>query len=333
MAKKKSKFKSAQPARVELKSAPPANAELKSAPPVPLVFKADILALFNEVLERDRKAGLIQDWMIAWYWKELNPQFGDSKGFKGPSELLGWLHGQSRSRRYHNPADLGALNDAALPILATEQRILGSDIFRPWPHIITEIDLKNHAMYSAQDFYFQNIRRSTSSREPYVVLDFGSGCGRMASPWTQDGSACFVSVDGIPPTYCLQHLFYSLLGAPYIDYLIDPSMKLSLDKAGIVHIPSWRLDLLPDRSVDLVSAVQVLGEIRPEMLRYVLDQFSRILRPGGRMYVRDHGIRHNPNAANISELIASLGFNAFFEPNYVDMVDIHGVPKIWIKPS
>jgi len=169
---------------------------------------------------------------------------------------------------------------------------------------------------------------SDNQIENATVVDFGPGAGRLSAQWTVQG-ATYIGVEGIPETYCIQKQFYSLVYDKFVDYLDKPDLKIKPDSKILYHIPSWRQELIPDKSVDLVSTVQVLGELRPEMLNFTVDQFARIIKPGGFLYIRDHGKRHNPNKMNIPETVAARGFELLFEPDYTDLEDVHGIPKLW----
>ena len=96
-------------------------------------------------------------------------------------------------------------------------------------------------------------------------------------------------------------------------------------------MPSWKIEEIPDNFADLIVTVQVLGELRPEMTDYVISQFHRILAPGGQLYIRDHGKRHNPNKVDIKETVRRNHFHLEFEPYLEDLVQIHGIPKVWRK--
>jgi predicted methyltransferase len=125
-----------------------------------------------------------------------------------------------------------------------------------------------------------------------------------------------------------------MLGVAVNDYIdADSSFKIEFgsDDFLVNHVPSWRMDLIADESVDLIVTVQVLGELRPDMTEYVIDNFHRLLKPGGILYVRDHGKLHNPNGTDIKAAIAKRGFRFEFEPALADKTEVHGVPKVWRK--
>lgn len=295
-------------------------------------YHADIHARFLQRLEDDRAGGRLQEWMTSWYWKELFPQFGDSQTYKGPGDLVRWVVNQSRAHRYPTPPDLDGIAARAALQEAGERAMFADPLFSRHQDQIDRIDFANHAAYSAQDFHFQSLPFAGAAR-PGVVLDFGAGCGRMARQWIADGATAYVGVEGIPETYCLQHLYYSFLDAPLHDYAVDPEFAFAARPGSISHVPSWRTDLLPTGSVDLCCAVQVLGELRPQMLEFIVSEFRRLLRPGGFLYVRDHGKVHVPNKMDIPHILSEAGFSLTFEAGYVDRKALHGIPKLWRRAA
>ncbi|MDE4146434.1 class I SAM-dependent methyltransferase [Phaeobacter gallaeciensis] len=172
---------------------------------------------------------------------------------------------------------------------------------------------------------------------PRVVLDFGAGHGRQANLWSgaSDDLETFIAVDAVPGPYLTQRLYYRALGLDLNDYLDIPDEKFSLvgGREKVNHLPSWRMDLIPENSVDLIIAVQVLRELTPEFLIFSLRQFKRILRQGGSPYIRDHIGFHNVNGADQDRILHSFGFMPEWQPNWRDQVDVHGVPRRWGNPD
>jgi SAM-dependent methyltransferase len=298
------------------------------------MVKTDIFEHFVRKFDEDRQQNNIPEWTYSWYWKELNPQFGSSKGYTGPIELLNWYVGQSSSRTYPN-----LINDQKFEIfleksVALDQQIFANPLFLEHEQQRKKLSFKNYGVYNAQDYFFQTLTSHMFGKKMSTVLDFGSGSGRQLNLWSQDPNLqTFISIDAMPQNYCMQNLYYQLIGVDLIEYVWQEQqfeIKNSPNKT-VFHLPSWRLETIPDNFVDLIISVQVLGELRPEMTDYVIAQFQRILVPGGVLYVRDHGKRHNPNKVDIKNLIHSYKFHLEFEPDLEDLVQIHGIPKVWRK--
>jgi SAM-dependent methyltransferase len=300
-----------------------------------MTYDPDIIERFKECLHRDGAAGTVETWMTVWHWKELAPQFGDSQSFLGAVELVNWLLGQSTCRRYFNELNVDRIDALAAMASATDRKILSAPIFSDFLDRIKRIDFANYGIYSAQDYFFQTIVPFASGEGIEHVLDFGAGSGRQFCLWSKhDGLKTFISVDGLPQTYGIQHTYYSQFDVKYREYVAeDPDFELDFGKElTLNHIPTWAIPKIPSASIDLVVAVQVLGELRPTLFHWLMGQFSRVMRPGGRLYIRDHGMVHCPNRINIPEALINSGFILEYEPYFRDMKQIHGIPKLWRKP-
>ena len=146
-----------------------------------------------------------------------------------------------------------------------------------------------------------------------------------------------VAIDGIPGSYLTQRAYYHGLGLTVSDYIdiADTGRNFifaeEASKSQVLHIPTWRMDLLPNGYFDLVICVQVLKEIPRRLLVRVIKEFARVLKPGGSVYIRDHLQFHNPNHMPVDELLKTSGFILEFQPHVRDRVEIHGVPRVWRK--
>lgn len=85
----------------------------------------------------------------------------------------------------------------------------------------------------------------------------------------------------------LQNLFLTTFvphrTTEYIDLAFERRLdEFDIDKSeGIFHLPTWRFDLVPDNSVDVVTAIFVLPEINDFALLEFVKQTKRIVRDGG----------------------------------------------------
>jgi SAM-dependent methyltransferase len=201
-----------------------------------------------------------------------------------------------------------------------------------------DLDLEAVGIYNAQDYLLQRFYPVPDRHRPRVLLDFGAGHGRMANlAFRLDDSVTetMIAVDGIPAPYLVQRAYYTGLGLTVADYLDDRAAGREFDVAkqqvdrDVVHLPTWRLDLVPNRSVDLVCCIQVLKELPRRLVVNVLEQFSRVVKPGGAIYVRDHVLQHHPNMMPIDQLLLANGFVREFAPHVRDQADIHGLPRVW----
>ncbi|KMW70438.1 hypothetical protein, partial [Limnoraphis robusta] len=187
-----------------------------------MIQTTDILSQFFLKLEEDSQKNDIPDWIKAWYWKELNPQFGASQNYNGVIDLFNWYAGQSSSRTYPN-----VINDSYFQSLVQKSidldhsifsRPLFSDIQAEQPH--KKINLENYSIYNAQDYFFSKSTANMFGQKIANVVDFGAGSGRQLNLWSQDADLqTFVGIDAIPQTYCMQNLYYQLIGLELKEYI------------------------------------------------------------------------------------------------------------------
>lgn len=184
--------------------------------------------------------------------------------------------------------------------------------------------------HNATDYAFQTILGGAKH-----VLDFGAGYGRQAFLWTsRNASLTYVAVDGIEGPYVLQNrVFRCLTGVSLSDYIQEPSTfavgAVEDDVRKVCHLPTWRLDLLPSGFFDLIICAQVLQELNGPLVRPLLDQFKRVIAPGGRLYIRDHEYYRPAHRFKIGKYLLRNGWRLAFRYPGIDKHDIHGIPRIW----
>lgn len=192
------------------------------------------------------------------------------------------------------------------------------------------------ARYTAQDLWFTRCYPMPARFWPRVLLDLGPGNGRLANAFLHGDDAVdtVIAVEGIAGPYLTQRAYYAGLGLRVADYL-DTDQPDTFDVAAaarnhdVVHLPTWRLDLVADASVDLVCAVQVLKELPASTVRFVLQHLSRVVRPGGAVYVRDHLAGHDLTGLPTDDLLTEHGFALEFAPQVRDRIDVHGLPRLF----
>ncbi|OSP52934.1 hypothetical protein BV911_18500 [Pseudoruegeria sp. SK021] len=276
------------------------------------------------------------DWDRSWQHLEkrlAEGALGDMNfhGFLGPehlTRLYNWIDRIPYPNFLNGPPFERLVALARAADLAVMDR-LGLD---PELHGIDAV-----SVYNAQDFRFQTPYQVPWRQRVRTFLDFGAGHGRQANLWLQTAPqlTTFIAVDAFPATYLTQRLYYQALGLTLNDHMdmTQQPFVIHEDPKVVNHLPSWRLDLVPDGSVDMVCAVQVLRELSRGMLRFALRQFHRILRTDGALYIRDHIGFHNVNMVDMDRVLAASGFVAEWQPALIDGKDVHGVPRIWRKPN
>lgn len=187
--------------------------------------------------------------------------------------------------------------------------------------------------YNAEDYTFQNIYPLPERRTVRRILDFGPGFGRQLNIWSQTvPDLVYCGMEAIECGYCVQSEYYKRFsGIGFREYLDEPD-SFRINGNGIYHLPTWRYDLLPDEFFDLIICVQVLPELGERLMRHLLGVFSRVVKKGGALYIRDHDLRWLPgHKLDLDKALPSLGFVQEFRPYLVDGTDIHGIPRLWRK--
>jgi SAM-dependent methyltransferase len=289
---------------------------------------------FNDALARDRQRA--PEWMARWDHREglkkrkrtyEDGVVSDFFTFGGAPDLWKWMSwfltdypDYIKDQRMMKLVSASRANDERIT------RSLGLELDKA-------VYDKRVGLNNAHDHLLPQSYPMPERVRIRTVLDLGAGYGRQAHLWTtQDADLCYNGMDAIVNSYCLQHLYCKALGVPFTDYIDPPSTFSIQQKAGVQQIPSWRSDLVPDGSVDLVMCVQVLPELNSRLVRFMLGEFKCMLRPGGSHYLRDHACTWKPKGNfDVEQYLGSNGFNLEFRANIMNDVDIHGIPRIWRK--
>lgn len=287
---------------------------------------------FAAVRERDLRAG--DEDLGRWLLVERDQldATGDPgvTGYDGPRHLGRWFDWSAPFRfpDWFLTDDDPVVQDIAARDLACLER-LGIDHD---PQVVADF-----ARYTAQDHWFTRCYPMPDRFRSRVMLDLGPGNGRLANAFLHgDGPVdTVIAVEGIAGPYLTQRAYYAGLGLRVADYLDTDAFDVAAAAADhdVVHLPTWRLDLVPDASVDLVCAVQVLKELPAATVRFVLRHLRRVVRPGGAVYVRDHLEGHDLTGLPTDELLLQRGFALEFAPQVRDRVDLHGVPRVFRRTS
>jgi hypothetical protein len=260
--------------------------------------------------------------------------FDAYQGRKHIRSFFTW-HSKANFYDYFGPEDVSDLVAASLAA--------DTKVFQECSLPIREELLTSMARYNAQDYLFQHAYRVPARNRVKTLLDFGAGHGRIANlgfntPRSDEKLDTLIAVDGIVSSYFTQAAYFRALGLDVWEYFEHSDDELNRDvisaaisQFDVVHIPTWRLDLIPDGIVDMVVAIQVLKELPGEVVNFVLPQFRRVTHKTGAVYIRDHIQFHNPNHMPIDTLLGVNGFLVEFSPQLKDRVEVHGLPRIWRK--
>ncbi|RMG39909.1 MAG: hypothetical protein D6719_12350 [Candidatus Dadabacteria bacterium] len=78
--------------------------------------------------------------------------------------------------------------------------------------------------------------------------------------------------------------------------------------------------------------MQVLAELSDTLVKYLCQQFHRVLKPTGILYIRDHKDLWKPvHQLDVDRYFEENGFVKEFELHVEDGVDFKGIPRIFRK--
>ncbi|MFN3972224.1 MAG: hypothetical protein ACK4L4_12780 [Gemmobacter sp.] len=298
--------------------------------------------LFDTALTADRTALDVPEHFGRWLFAERLRARGErgEMGFfayEGPAHVAKFFlwHRKAAFPDYLDAAGAGdlAAASATADALAFDRLGLPKD-----PAMLLHM-----GRYNAQDHLLMRAYPVPARMRPQVILDFGAGHGRLANLGFNDPDASrrlthYIAVDAIPSTYFVQLAYLRALGLRVWEYLehrddtpTRDSLRAAMATHDVIHLPTWRLDLLPDGVADMVSCVQVLRELPGALVVEAVRAFGRLTGPVGAVYQRDHLQFHDPNHMPIDRLLAAAGFALEFAPAIRDRGDLHGVPRIWRK--
>ncbi len=179
-----------------------------------------------------------------------------------------------------------------------------------------------------------------------VHLDFGAGLGSSAIYSLDLFKSRFLAVEAHPMSYSVQRQFFRHLArrpGSYLDVVACESFEmehaairrqLSRKSYRIRHVPSWHFGLLPDHSVDLVTATFVLNELNHAGILWVLSQAARVLKPGGHFYIRDSFIL-KPGTHNVEydAVLQRIGFRCSAKFEIANRHEFFGIPRLYRKEA
>lgn len=289
---------------------------------------------FKDCFQRD-KSSYIKNWLVKWDYqvkrkkRKLISDSGEPSDFfnyYGKNDFAEWINWLKEP----SPNYLGEyVKDLADLSIKNDKNIfnnLGVEI--NWERYKSNIDFMN-----AHDFIYPNFYPHPPRFKIRNILDFGAGFGRQANLWTSKlKEFTFIGMDAVPKSYCLQNQYYKATGNQVIDYIEVENFKINFSGNCIYHVPTWRYDLIPDNSLDLVLCIQVLPELNSTLVKKMILEFYRMLKPGAMLMIRDHGEFWKPaGGINADAFAMKNGFVLEFHPHLIGDVEIHGVPRIYRK--
>ena len=309
---------------------------------VPLADAEALNARFLAALTEDRKGRDVPEHRARWLFAERLNARGDRKemgfaAYEGIGHLVKFFNWHIRAA-FPDPFAPELIDPLVEAATEADQRVFTRLGLVDKNHMIPRI-----ARYNAQDHILIHAYPVPGRTAPRVLLDFGAGHGRLANlgfnaPDPEQRFAKMIAVDAIASTYFTQLSYYRALGLRVWEYLdhqkanpTQADVAQAMQDNDVIHLPTWRFDLVPDGSVDMVSCIQVLKELPGALVPDMLRVFARVTTTCGAIYVRDHPQFHNPNHMPVDLLLQANGFDREFAPHWRDRVEIHGLPRIWRK--
>jgi SAM-dependent methyltransferase len=287
-----------------------------------------IVTAFDE-LDASERSQFSPDEDRKWMWAAMKPGRAEyHERYNGPEEVIEWMC----TALAHDRG--GYLPESVRAPLVRQSRVFDMEAFPNLIKYMSEVEYdRTLGRWNADDFYYANAYHVPKHQNVHRLLDFGAGYGRQLNLWSQNVSDLhYLAIDTIRKPYLTQACYYLKFDLPMHEYVIDPNAFRITDSPGIYHLPSWRWDLVPTDSYDMILAVMVLPELHADTLHRTLVQFVRVLKPGGALFIRDHGlVIKSANTEDVAVRLHELGFVLEFRPYVKDQKDLRGIPRIWRK--
>lgn len=177
-------------------------------------------------------------------------------------------------------------------------------------------------------------------------LDIGPGLGGHAIYSLAGFNSTFYALEASPLMYATQRQFLRFLSAnakPYLDLvecenfglqLNEIQTELNSDKYGIKQVPSWHFPLIPDSSLDLISATWVLNEVNHSAILWLMAHSIRSLKKGGYVYIRDsRNLKPQRHQISYDQLLLEHGFKEAGKLEVKNRINFFGHPRVYQKCS
>jgi SAM-dependent methyltransferase len=175
----------------------------------------------------------------------------------------------------------------------------------------------------------RRLRDLADLRSTDRVLDVGCGIGRIARPLTRElrppGSYDGFDVVASSIAWCRRH--YRDTPAPFRFTHCD--VRNTAYNPDGVHVAAEYTFPYPDEAFDLVCAVSVFTHLLPENANRYLSEASRVLAPGGRMFLTWFLLTDAPAPAPEFDFHAKVGVAATIKPENPEAAVAY--PEQWLR--
>lgn len=205
--------------------------------------------------------------------------------------------------------------------------------------------IKCTALVRTQDYSFIKTQCRDLPAMGLHHVDMGPGLGSHAIYSLRFFDSHYHGVEAIPYSYAAQRHFFRFLSpepGAYFDLVEGENFGIMSDgeqKAQITrqeyrirHVPSWKYQLLPDKSMDLVTGTWMLNEVSTSGIIWLLSNAMRVLKEGGYFYIRDSRLlKPKRHQLSYDDILEVLGFEKVIELDVTNRVNYFGVPRVYQK--
>lgn len=294
-------------------------------------------SVFRAVRDRDMQEKRGSQEILHWTYMERSRKPSEHEGFllwKGPECFYSWIYCKFEgSKKPPDQTFWKRPKREDVDALIQKSGHLHDFLLKKSGNTF-DIDHRNKDVYNAQDYHYC----VSLVPELQSVLEFGPGSGRELFLFKEIPQLKFFALDAVEQPYLLQYWVCKELHLPLWEYLehsedasvahVQNFIEGEPKDARVIHLPTWRSDLIPDRSIDLVMFVWCLSEMSSEAAQHALQTVKRVLRPGGFVYIRD--FPHTRSYAwNPERTMRRMGFRLVYYPWKQTEEEIHAVPRLY----
>jgi|TARA_Y100000294_G_scaffold178031_1_gene206615 hypothetical protein len=222
------------------------------------------------------------------------------------------------------------------------------------------IGINGHALMRCQDYAFIKTYAKNLKKEGCNHLDLGPRLGGAAIYSLKALEANYFGIEAQPHVYKIQRHFFRFLASKFqttnkslssfFDCVDAETFGLtweeigkhikSQDSLGIKLVPSWMFELVPDNSIDLVTATFMLNEMSLAGILWLISNCTRVMRKGSYFYINDNNKQKDEKklkpfrvSMDYDKFLTKIGFKEVKRMNMINRVNYRGSPRIFIKDS
>ena len=134
------------------------------------------------------------------------------------------------------------------------------------------------------------VARTAIESAPRAILELGGGYGRSAFVWLSLNKCKYIMVDIAPALWVAERYLSTVFKGRKVFYwrrFIDfADVRSEFEASDLCFVTPDQLELLPAASIDLGINISSLHEMTIDKIAYYIDQFDRLIAPGGYFYLK-----------------------------------------------